>query len=539
MKQKLFWAMLPFMALSFVSCEDEEPDVGFDQTSQAQEFQTGEIRLGEKINSPVTLRNMQRAADSLAQRNGMVLRSAMQLEATHLYVRFLPQDSAEYELLVSDTLLDPTPYPWDYELTEGDSYHDPSLPWDAYQWQYTVVPAEHDLEQYNVRYEVLEELYMPNEMFDKVSAATTRSVNEETTYLKELLDESVRQNAPDQMEPTETLRKWTPTATIKAYDDILDAYIPLDGVKVRITTFAFVKKTAITNIYGQVSFDKRNRDVSYSIEWERDNWDIRDGGTQAYYNGPNNTKSAWNLNIGKGTPKSLHISAIHRALLKYYYGSIDGLIRPSKALKVSYQEGADPDGSAHGSTYYERVEYLFNIKPEIVIYGKYLNYKDELTECLVSKVLSVTFHEISHASHAMFVGADKFKATFIGIRESWASAVQWYLTRHLYAGLPNGDKKYHTIDFLYKKQIWESTDKDKYYTPLFIDLYDDLNQFEEEYFYPQDDVCCYPLSFFNINISSLTTIYNLRDFLKKNKISGVTDSQIDNLLNSYITIWTN
>ncbi len=57
MKQKLFWAMLPFMALSFVSCEDEEPDVGFDQTSQAQEFQSGEIRLGKKINSPVTLRS--------------------------------------------------------------------------------------------------------------------------------------------------------------------------------------------------------------------------------------------------------------------------------------------------------------------------------------------------------------------------------------------------------------------------------------------------------------------------------------------------
>ena len=531
--------MLPLVAMPFFSCEDDEPDAGFDQSSQFQEFQAGEIRLGEKINSPVTLRNMQRAADSLAQRNGMVLRSAQQLEATHLYVRFLPKDSAEYELLVGDTLLDPTPYPWDYELTEGDSYHDPSLPHDAYQWQYTVIPAEHDLEQYNVQYEVLEELYMPDGMFDEESNTSTRSASEEKTYLKALLNESVRQNAPDQMEQTETLRKWTPAATIKAYDDILDAYIPLDGVKVRITTFAFVKKTAITNIYGQVSFDKRNRDVSYSIEWERDNWDIRDGGTQAYYNGPNNTKSAWNLNIGKGTPKSLHISAIHRALLKYYHGNIDGLIRPSKALKVSYQEGADPDGSAHGSTYYERVEYLFNIKPEIVIYGKYLNYKDELTECLVSKVLSVTFHEISHASHAMFVGADKYKATFIGIRESWASAVQWYLTRHLYAGLPNGDKKYHTIDFLYKKQIWESTDKDKYYTPLFIDLYDDLNQFEEEYFYPQDDVCCYPLSFFNINISSLTTIYNLRDFLKKNKISGVTDSQIDNLLNSYITIWTN
>ena len=162
--------MLPFLALSFASCEDEEAfdsDVGSSQSKREMGIKEGEIRLGEKINSPVTLRNMQRAADSLAQRNGMVLRSATQLEATHLYVRFLPKDSAEYELLVGDTLLDPTPYPWDYELTEGDSYHDPSLPWDAYQWQYTVVPAEHDLGKYEIDYEVLEELYMPNEMFEE------------------------------------------------------------------------------------------------------------------------------------------------------------------------------------------------------------------------------------------------------------------------------------------------------------------------------------------------------------------------------------
>ena len=245
---------------------------------------------------------------------------------------------------------------------------------------------------------------------------------------------------------------------------------------------------------GQVSFDKRNRDVSYSIEWERDNWDIRDGGTQAYYHGPDDTKSAWNLNIGKGTPKSLHISAIHRALLKYYYGNIDGLIRPSKALKVSYQTGADPDGSALGATYYERVEYLFNIRPEIVIYGKFLNYYKGLEECPVSKILSTSFHEISHASHAMLVGADKFKATHKGIYESWATAVQWYLTRLLYAELQNGEKGFHIIDFSYKKQYLESTDKNIHYTPLFIDLYDDYNQYDEDYFYPQDDVCCYPLS---------------------------------------------
>ncbi len=60
MKQKLFWAMLPFMALSFVSCEDEEAfdsDVGSSQSKREMGIKEGEIRLGEKINSPVTLRS--------------------------------------------------------------------------------------------------------------------------------------------------------------------------------------------------------------------------------------------------------------------------------------------------------------------------------------------------------------------------------------------------------------------------------------------------------------------------------------------------
>ena len=534
MKKRLFWAMLPLVAMPFFSCEDDEPDVGFDQSSQFQEFQAGEIRLGEKINSPVTLRNMQRAADSLVQRNGMVLRSAQQLEATHLYVRFLPKDSAEYELLVGDTLLDPTPYPWDYELTEGDSYHDPSLPHDAYQWQYTVIPAEHDLEQYNVRYEVLEELYMPNEMFDEESSISTRSTSEETAYLKELLDESVRQNAPDQMEPTETLRKWTPAATIKAYDDILDAYIPLDGVKVRITTFAFVKKTAITNIYGQVSFDKRNRDVSYSIEWERDNWDIRDGGTQAYFHGPDDTKSAWNLNIGKGTPKSLHISAIHRALLKYYYGNIDGLIRPSKALKVSYQTGADPDGSALGSTQSAIVRTWSWIFSAIKIYEK-----DSKGVCDVSRIFNSTIHELAHASHACRMSKDEYDNTSKFIRDSWASAVDWYLTLQEYERLGAKASRLWSLDINCNQQSWpDYKNLSLVYSPLFIDVLDTENQGIFDEMFPFDEVSGYSISLIDKNLTTLKCYDDVERFLLKNKPSYITNSQIYTLLKLYKEKWT-
>ena len=86
MKKRLFWAMLPLVAMPFFSCEDDEPDVGFDQPSQFQEFQSGEIRLGEKIPNPYSLSVMQQAYNELQGVEST--RSGKKLEPTHLYLKF-------------------------------------------------------------------------------------------------------------------------------------------------------------------------------------------------------------------------------------------------------------------------------------------------------------------------------------------------------------------------------------------------------------------------------------------------------------------
>jgi hypothetical protein len=146
-------------------------------------------------------------------------------------------------------------------------------------------------------------------------------------------------------------------------------YIPLQGVKVRIRYFAFLKAYHYTDANGNVTFSSKRTSVEYSIEWERDMWDIRDDGTQAYYNGPDQ-KSKWNLNINSGAPKSWYYSAIHRALYKYYYGDCCGLVRPSKSLKISFENRSDPDGTALGYTRSPNVRtwnWIFNA---IKIYGK-------------------------------------------------------------------------------------------------------------------------------------------------------------------------
>jgi hypothetical protein len=541
MSKNFFKATIPLLLLFATSCDDEEAlllenstrDRG--TTEATQEVVEGEIRLGEKINSPLLLKNMQRAADSLSKRKGTSLRSAVVLEPTHYYVRFLPKDSAEYETLVADTLLDLTPYPLDYELSCGDSYHDPSLPYDSYQWQYTTVRTNYDLEKHGIKHEVLDEIYMPNEdIFGEQESSVRSAQIAETDAISwdELLEEAIRQTTPANQ--TSLKAKWTPGATIKAYDDVLGTYIPLQGVKVRICVFAFAKEDRITDANGQVRFDSRRRSASYSIEWEDKNWDIRDGGTQAYYNGPRQ-ESWWNLNIGSGAQKSLHFSAIHRALYKYYYGNVDGLIRPSKALKVSYQTGSDPDGDALGSTRSAIVRTWSWIFSAIKIYEKNSSGGIQKT----NSVFSTMIHELAHASHACRLSKDDYDNTSKFVKESWASAVGWYLTLQEYERLGASTYDLTTMGNNYNVQNWPNFSKiPLIYSPLFIDMIDDYNQWDIDDTRPNDEVSGYLISIIDQNLKTLKCYNDIETFMLNNRPSNVTNSQIYTLLKLYKEKWT-
>lgn len=526
--RKLFCLSGLLLALQLSSCEKDEV---LNEPVSEQQTVSGEIRLGAKVESPFLLRNMQRSVDSLSARTG--LKSLTILKPTHLYVRFLPADTAQYERLVADTTLDFDPYPLDYQLTEGDSYHDPSLPADAITWQYTVVPEDYDLQGVGITYEVLDELYILDEDLERedISVGDTqlRSGKGAGLSWKSVVDEAMIQTG--NVGETTLRSKWTPSATIKAYDDLMGKYIPLQGVKVRIRYFAFLKAYHYTDANGNVSFSSKRTSVEYSIEWERDMWDIRDGGKQAYYHGPDQ-KGRWDLNINSGAPKSLHYSAIHRALYKYYYGDCCGLVRPSKSLTIAYRDGSDPEKVALAKTYHKRIDKLISIKPEIEVFGK--NKSDRYLT--VHEVVANTIHELAHASHCMYVGHSIYVATHIGIYESWATAVEWYLTRNLYEQIGLENSMLEIIDIDYQEQEWCTTSR-TYYTPLFIDLYDDVNESEKVSMYPNDEVFGYSFPFLNNNIGKFTDISKLRSFLKQNKIQGVSDVNIDNLLNDIERIW--
>ena len=117
------------------------------------------IVLGRQLEDPYSVENMSAALASVyPTKAGRVV-----LPATHLYVRFLPEDEAQYALLerrLGQTMLD---HPVDYEIVrEGDYYHDPEIPEDRITWQYGVVPKDFSFPA-GIRYEVLDSCHIPEE----------------------------------------------------------------------------------------------------------------------------------------------------------------------------------------------------------------------------------------------------------------------------------------------------------------------------------------------------------------------------------------
>ena len=121
--KKLFY-LLAIVAITLTACQTNEDVINvIPQTNLQNDGLL--IRKIKKIINPYSVTNMKKAYESL-QAEGL-MKTQFNIEATHLYVRFLPKDSADLETLNKDTSLVLFSYPLDYELSEGEKYIDSTL----------------------------------------------------------------------------------------------------------------------------------------------------------------------------------------------------------------------------------------------------------------------------------------------------------------------------------------------------------------------------------------------------------------------------
>ena len=219
------------------------------------------IVLGEKMNDPYNMAFMSEAFQQL-KAEGAELPFDV-LEPTGLYVRVLAGSTAELDLLEADTNMTWFDYPLDYEIAKtGTYYHDPTLP-DSATWKYGVIPVGYSLPS-SLQKEVIYQVFIPDDY------PGYKEYEDEFDRLEEISDLLCGYTDEEDEKSLDTkASKWYPSATIKAWDSVVNGYVPLQGVKV-VVQRGVKYRSKITNANGYCSFDtKFKKKVNYGIIWER------------------------------------------------------------------------------------------------------------------------------------------------------------------------------------------------------------------------------------------------------------------------------
>ncbi|HMV07608.1 MAG TPA: hypothetical protein PKL56_13950 [Cyclobacteriaceae bacterium] len=546
--------VLLVFALVFFSCQDDElikkPNQSLKnqnlvaRTASDPPYKEGaSIILGENKRNPYTVQNMTTAWQYLLK-TGLRPNAPASIRTTHLYIKFKPKNSDEYEVLHADSTLSFSDFPIESTvILNGDYYHDPSLPDSVPTYQYTAVKADYTFPK-EIEYEILDKLYIPEEdaVFNYGNGGT------DDCFVLKLLNQAYLQtgNTDDIIEESEclsgtTARRFRPGGRIRVFDTRLQQWIGMEGVRVQARRW-FTVLQANTDFNGNF---RMNHSVSkvcnYSIWFAQTRFAVRHNivNTTFWVNGPK-LSGDWNYDLNNGYQR--FAGHVFRAGYRYNYKDIRGLQRPLRwaagplfTRKRTVYVAVDNTGSSSGTNWI------------IVPILKIWRYRDSNTEYMSDEVFSTTSHETGHTSHVIRMNTVlQYWQVSPELQESWATAIEWYLTNIEYSerGIVNyGREDYFPVlppvkPNSYAYQYWTKKHSEKY-TSIYIDIVDNVNQlgvsYPERGFGGVDDrVTGFTLP--EIEVKMLKHIYglsSLAQLLKDNKPAGVTDEQIDLLISHF------
>lgn len=562
--------LIALLLLTLVECSDDE-NLLLQNTATDEVSADVVCLVGEKITDPYRIDNIRKAYRRLYAADSTST-PKIDIRPTHKYLRFLPKNADELELLRSDTTIEWFPYPLDYIYPEDMSeYHDPELPADAITYQYCVLPI--DYAEPNVAHTLLYECYFPDEAEgiaynDKRNSIQNNDVFNDKLEIEAFKIVGLLKNSSQPTERGVMVRKasrYKPCGTIKVWDDAVSDYVPVPKAKIRVSTATRTKK-AYTDANGYYEIDANFLlTANHTIWWETNDWDIRDGAiAQAFHNGPH-CKGEWSWNIPR-TSKQYPFATITRATYRHIYGSNFEIQRPifTRKTKIAYID-QEIDGvagcfigyaskkeyiavagagtiilsgtamSVVGSTgiltpmttIMQKITTLVPIiqtalaqSPDVLIFKNKTSYKMYHTVC----------HELGHYSEYLYLGGFRaYKMFNARLRESYANAIAWVFTKDEYTKLFGDYKKNTDILSVFpnaKSQNWPYSDKSLSdiksnieYSPIFIDLIDNVNQRN----YTDSD-------WFTMTPRTSTT--NISE-LPNDQISGFTIKQIQNNISSF------
>ena len=433
------------------------------------------------------------------------------LEATDLYVKFMPKDSLELHRLKYDYNLELFDYPLDIDLADGEVYINPDLPQSDLVWVYTTVEPDFVFPS-GISYEILEYCYIPEDGETVGVPTKAGMVNVE--------DAAFALMGYDNPTPVDTRASVTPQGTITVRDNDIGSDVPVKGVKVRC--HRLVKwASAYTDENGLYTMDKSFRySPYYSIVFENtkdfDIWGNWGPITVAYYNMGKQSNAGYSTNIGT-TDKAWLCAAVNNAAYEYYkMCEQTGILKPPTDLKIWIWKNASSSSAPILSKVMDALKARGQSSVENFFYDISVNLINNML-CLVlpditiggedgfgslktyGHIYQTVHHELAHSSHFSKVGVSywvdyisyiiscfgygdgtKNNAQLCGIGEMWgyymgyAQAISIYNSSALsslidvkYWICPHAFWELDSTQVLSKKQIYDCLTSE-------VDTYDEL-----------------------------------------------------------------
>jgi hypothetical protein len=503
--------------------------------------------LGKKLENPYSVENMQKAYDNLQARktsSGKITSVNKVIKVSHLYIRWLPKSWSEYDELKDDRTLMLYDIPLDYEVVvNGNKYHDKSIPADLPTWQYTVIEKDYKFNK-KIKYEILAEAYIPEK--DKDLQKKNGRLSEGIT-VDELINEALTiTNNTAYLIPLKNKKakvNWIPAGRVTVKDTRLNQIIGVEGVYVRARRFLSIERGITDSLGNYTASGSFGGAANYALYWEAADFDVRSGSLgQAWVNGPFQSTN-WNPHFEDGVDR--FYAHVFRGAWRYHYGVIYGLCRPgriptygipipipiSSAMKYGAFDSKGEDQAVNLGNWS-----ILGLNNNIKIY----RYETATLEYDSDEIFSSTIHETTHSTHLKLMSLIQWNQISAKFKESWPVAVEWYITQKEYRkrGIVNYSDITYNIDASYPinrgYQYYTTSIVNPNYSSIFIDILDNTNQNSTNTNWLIDNVTGYTIKSLEQDVVRYSYgISSLGTKLKANKPSGVTDAQIDQLINQF------
>lgn len=424
--------MVMMMTLMMLSCSKDE-----DVSDRNIDFNYGKnlkhekIVLGDRLENPYKTENVRKALHSLYPTKA----DRVDVKTTNLYVRFLPADQQEYDLLVQSGL-ELVDHPLDYDIVvDGDWYHDPEIPDNNLTWQYTVVAPDFDFP--DVHYEIIDECYISEydtakRSYDDIDwEAVEREAYILTGNQSRLSDPATKASA-----------KAVPSGRITIVDDKANGGKPFGVAGVRVSCNSFVKfDYAVTDRDGYYKMSKSfTSDLRYRLIFKNE---------KGFSIGFNLVLLPASVStLGKTSPEGLNVTitkdserklfnrcVVNNAAYEYYSRCSQddlGIALPPSDIRiwifhesqqssaVMLHHGALVQGSFIKSFLGEFASLIEYFAPDITLgLAGMSDYQS---------IYSVVCHELAHASHFSQVGTS-----------FWDQYIKYIMTSYVKFGNIYGD----------------------------------------------------------------------------------------------------